>query len=102
MLALVRDISGRKEAEKKIRETEARYRTLVEQIPAVTYVQEPIESDNPKAITYMSPQYEAMLGYPANAEMIDEDTGSRSCTPKTGSGCSPKRSGPTRPASPTG
>ena len=73
MLALVRDISGRREAEEKIRETEARYRTLVEQIPAVTYIQEPIESDNPKAITYMSPQYEAMLGYPADAEMVDEE-----------------------------
>ena len=73
MLALVRDISGRREAEKKIRETEARYRTLVEQIPAVTYIQEPLESENPKAITYMSPQYEAMLGYPANAEMVDEE-----------------------------
>ncbi len=73
MLALVRDISGRKESEKKIREAENRYRTLVEQIPAVTYVQEPIESDNPKAITYMSPQYETMLGYPADAEIVDEE-----------------------------
>jgi PAS domain S-box-containing protein len=72
MLALVRDISERREAEEKIRETEARYRTLVEQIPAVTYIQEPIEAENPKAITYMSPQYEAMLGYPASAEMVDE------------------------------
>ena len=73
MLALVRDISGRREAEERIRETEARYRTLVEQIPAVTYIQEPIESDNPKAITYMSPQYEAMLGYAASAEIVDEE-----------------------------
>ena len=69
----LREARVRREAEKKIRETEARYRTLVEQIPAVTYVQEPIESDNPKAITFMSPQYEAMLGYPAHAEMIDEE-----------------------------
>ena len=69
----LREARERREAEKKIRETEARYRTLVEQIPAVTYVQEPIESDNPKAITFMSPQYEAMLGYPAHAEMIDEE-----------------------------
>ena len=73
MLALVRDVSGRREAEEKVREAEARYRTLVERIPAVTYIQEPVGSDNPKAITYMSPQYEAMLGYPADAEMVDEE-----------------------------
>jgi PAS domain S-box-containing protein len=73
MLALVRDVSGRREAERRLQETEARYRTLVEQIPAVTYVQEPIDSDTPKAVTYMSPQYEAMLGYPAETEILDEE-----------------------------
>jgi len=73
ILALVRDVSGRREVERKIRETEARYRTLIEQIPAVTYVQEPIDSDMPKAITYMSPQYGDMLGYPAESEILDEE-----------------------------
>jgi PAS domain S-box-containing protein len=53
-------------------EAETRYRTLVEQIPAITYVQEPIESSNPKAVTYMSPQYETILGYPSESHMIDE------------------------------
>src|SRR5215218_4137158 len=73
ILALIRNVSGRREVERKIRETEARYRTLVEQIPAVTYVQEPSDSDTPKAITYMSPQYENMLGYPAESELLDEE-----------------------------
>jgi PAS domain S-box-containing protein len=54
-------------------EAETRYRTLVEQIPAITYVQEPIESDNPKAVTYVSPQYETILGYPPESKMIDEE-----------------------------
>ena len=60
-------------AEKALGRSEDRFRRLVEQIPAVTYVQEPIDSDTPKAITYMSPQYEAMLGYPAETEMLDEE-----------------------------
>ena len=45
-------------------EAETRYRTLVEQTPAITYVQEPIDSSNPKAVTYVSPQYQTILGYP--------------------------------------
>ena len=63
----------RRRAEEALRRSEERYRTLVEQIPAVTYIQEPAESDNPKAVTYISPQYETMLGYSAEAEMIDEE-----------------------------
>ena len=55
------------------REAETRYRTLVEQTPAITYVQEPLESSNPKAVTYVSPQYETILGYPSEAHMIDEE-----------------------------
>jgi PAS domain S-box-containing protein len=63
----------RERAEKALGRSEERFRRLVEQIPAVTYVQEPIDSDTPKTITYMSPQYEAMLGYPAEKEMLDEE-----------------------------
>src|SRR5918996_4435204 len=68
------EVRGERErAQKELVRTEDRYRTLVEQIPAVTYVQEPIDSDTPKAITYMSPQYEAMLGYPPEKEILDEE-----------------------------
>jgi PAS domain S-box-containing protein len=63
----------RERAEKALGLSEDRFRHLVEQIPAVTYVQEPIDSDTPKTITYMSPQYEAMLGSPPEKEILEED-----------------------------
>src|ERR671913_2385589 len=54
-------------------EAETRYRTLVEQTPAITYVQEPLESSNPKAVTYISPQYETILGYHPESQVVDEE-----------------------------
>ena len=56
----VQDISDRKKAEEKVRDAEQRYRTLVEQIPAVTYI-DPV--DDPDTSLYTSPQIEQMLGY---------------------------------------
>jgi PAS domain S-box-containing protein len=63
-------------------EAETRYRTLVEQTPAITYVQEPLESSNPKAVTYVSPQYETILGYPPDSQMIDEEHWLRTVHPE--------------------
>jgi len=63
-------------------EAETRYRTLVEQTPAITYVQEPIDSDNPKAVTYISPQYESILGYPPESQIIDEEHWNRILHPE--------------------
>jgi PAS domain S-box-containing protein/diguanylate cyclase (GGDEF)-like protein len=56
----IQDISERKRAEQKIRDAEEHYRTLVEQIPAVTYI-DPV--DDPDTSLYTSPQIEKMLGY---------------------------------------
>jgi diguanylate cyclase (GGDEF)-like protein/PAS domain S-box-containing protein len=56
----IQDVSERKRAEQKIRDAEARYRTLVEHLPAVTYI-DPV--NDPETSLYTSPQIEQMLGY---------------------------------------
>ena len=56
----IQDVSERKRAEQMIRSAEQHYRTLVEQIPAVTYI-DPV--DDPDTSLYTSPQIEQMLGY---------------------------------------
>ncbi len=61
VLGVATDVTERKEAEDQLRAAEARYRTLVEQVPAITYIEE--LSEKGKRLTYMSPQYEATLGY---------------------------------------
>jgi PAS domain S-box-containing protein len=48
------DVTARKQAE-------ARYRTLVEQLPLITYIDSPYSAD--EAAAYVSPQIEDILGY---------------------------------------
>ena len=59
------DITESKRAEAELRAAEARFRTIVEHTPVVTY-QELGEDDYDVAssIVYMSPQIERLLGYP--------------------------------------
>jgi diguanylate cyclase (GGDEF)-like protein/PAS domain S-box-containing protein len=58
------------QAEAALRQAEARYRTLVEQIPAVTYVDAINEASS---TMYVSPQVERIVGYPADEWMHTPD-----------------------------
>ncbi|CAN5659479.1 hypothetical protein BH18ACT11_BH18ACT11_21980 [soil metagenome] len=58
-----REISEREEAQGRLKEAEARFRTLVEHIPAMTYMEAADKGTQTNKFLYISPQIEAMLGY---------------------------------------
>ncbi len=59
----LRDVTKRREREERLKQAEAKYRTLVEQIPLATYIN---VTGMPVHTQYMSPQIETMLGYPVS------------------------------------
>lgn len=59
----VRDISRRREDETRLRHAEQRYRTLVEEIPAVTFMAALDDSAAAISELYVSPQIETLLGF---------------------------------------
>ena len=65
-VAALRDVSERRRTDAALREAEARYRSLVEQVPAVVYIRTPEDTAQ-----YVSPQIEAMFGYTVAEWMED-------------------------------
>lgn len=66
----VRDVTERKLAEIRLRETDIRYRAMVERMPATIYTQK-LYGDY--AATYFSPQVEKMLGYSPQQFLSDPE-----------------------------
>ncbi|MGH3033896.1 MAG: PAS domain-containing protein [Gaiellaceae bacterium] len=73
------DITERKQAEERLTKTERRNRTLVEQLPLITYV---AALDDVSSAIYMSPQCEQILGYPVQEWLDDPDMWARLLHPE--------------------
>ena len=65
---LIQDLTDRKRVEDGLRASEARYRMLVEQVPAVVYEMDP---DDERRTLFVSPQVEALFGY-SREEWLDQ------------------------------
>ena len=92
------DITARKEAEAGLAEAEARYRALVEQLPAIAYI-DPIDRHG---TVYISPQTEAILGYEPGGVVREPRSLALDRAPRgSRSGSRPPRR-PTRTPRPTG
>ncbi len=58
------DVTARKAAEEALEDAERRYRRMVESLPAVTYIDQPIEGDEINTtMPFVSPQIATILGY---------------------------------------
>jgi PAS domain S-box-containing protein len=71
-LGFLTDVSARHDAEDRLREAELTFRTMVEQNPAVFYVQEIDPEDPSRSITtYVGPGDEDLTGYPPQSVVSD-------------------------------
>ena len=70
-VGFIRDLTAAEAAEAELKAAEERYRSLVEQLPLVTYVTS--AGDRPATI-YLSPQAEELAGYPLDRWFGDDNT----------------------------
>ncbi len=65
---VIEDLTAEKRSQEEVRESEARYRALVERVPAVVYE---MDRDDERRTIYVSPHVEQVLGY-SRAEWLDQ------------------------------
>jgi PAS domain S-box-containing protein len=65
---LIQDLTDRKRTEDDLRASEARYRMLVEQVPAVVYEMDP---NDERRTLFVNPQVESLFGY-SREEWLDQ------------------------------
>jgi PAS domain S-box-containing protein len=69
--AVGRDVTDRRRAEEALKASEAKFRTLVEQIPAITYL---AALDDLSRHIYISPQIETVLGFSPEEWLADPES----------------------------
>jgi diguanylate cyclase (GGDEF)-like protein/PAS domain S-box-containing protein len=69
-IVVIDDVTERADALDRLALAEARYRELVENVPAVSYV---AEWDAQATLTYISPQIEPLLGWPPEDFLADQE-----------------------------
>jgi PAS domain S-box-containing protein len=74
-----RDVTEARQTGEAIRSAETKYRTLIEQIPAITYID---AINGPVTTLYISPQTEAILGYKPSDWFEDPDLLSKRIHPE--------------------
>jgi PAS domain S-box-containing protein len=71
LLSISEDITERKAADEALRAAEERYRSLVEQLPAVIYAMDAVPGQTIGRTTYISPPVQSLLGYSPDEWLAD-------------------------------